>query len=227
MKVRAYLRCSTDKQVDKFGLPAQKTEIKAWIKANHPKLDVCWYSDKGVSGTIPFDEREEGKRLISEVKEGDIIISAFASRYSRKLWISAKFLDDMDNKGAIVMLPVIGNCHENVMYLVESYQAEGQRTAMLKATSAGREEKRKIGGDIGGTPKAWQMRIKDEGLFDDPEKISLISKVSEMLKTKCPYQDIVDATGVKKPTISNWSKQLKIKNSEMNEVINANNKRKG
>ena len=47
MKLVAYLRVSTDSQVDRYGLPAQRKDVQAWVK--HPGFGDC--SGYGVTGS--------------------------------------------------------------------------------------------------------------------------------------------------------------------------------
>ena len=66
-RVALYLRVSTDDQVDKYGLDAQRTAIEALIKSKGQFEDgrdkmmlagkAYEYIDDGISGTTKMDER--------------------------------------------------------------------------------------------------------------------------------------------------------------------------
>lgn len=52
MKAYAYIRVSTDGQVEKFGLPVQREEIIKYAKEHDIEI-VAWYEDDGISGKTP------------------------------------------------------------------------------------------------------------------------------------------------------------------------------
>lgn len=57
MRLVAYLRVSSREQVEHGqGLGIQRTAITRWAKANGHRI-VAWYSDEGVSGAKPAEER--------------------------------------------------------------------------------------------------------------------------------------------------------------------------
>ena len=56
MKLVAYLRVSTDSQVDRYGLDAQRQDVERWCKAHDHKV-VKWCVDEGVSGTVDALDR--------------------------------------------------------------------------------------------------------------------------------------------------------------------------
>lgn len=229
--IHIYLRVSSRGQVnDGNGLDAQKDAVLKWLlsELKGSDKDYITYEEKGVSGTIPIEQRPAGRLLLQALNEGDTVVVYAASRISRMVWISSKFLHDMKeinvNLVCLDAKEASANASGALLFHILSATSQLDRDNIVKITGAGREEVRKKGGDMGGKPRPWQYRDKKTGLHDDPEKIAVIREVSEMLKTKCPYDDIVNATGVKKPTISNWSKQLKIKNSPMNAALKRNKK---
>lgn len=61
MKVVAYIRVSTETQVEKgYGIEMQRLAIEDYCKKNNHKL-VREYTDKGISGTTPLRRNENGK----------------------------------------------------------------------------------------------------------------------------------------------------------------------
>lgn len=88
----------------------------------------------------------------------------------------------------------------------------------MKITEAGRNEKRKAGGDVGGTVQPWQKRQYGE-IVNDPEKIELINQVNDLLHSKFTYKQISEKTGVATGTISNWKKQISDPNSAMCKIL--------
>lgn len=230
--IRAYIRVSDRSQVEKFGIMAQNRTICEWVKLHHPDGHTQFYTEEGISGTIPFDERPESSKLLNDLQEGDILICAFASRFARKLWISAKLLDDVEDKGCEVHLPEMGKitADNRVMFYFKAYEAEADRVNILKNTQSGREAKRKEGGYIGGKPQPWQRQNKvTKELEEDPEGLALVIRVKSLLQSGMKQIDIVhliksEGGQTSKTTISNWSKQLKDPDSEMSKKLKGDGK---
>lgn len=119
--------------------------------------------------------------------------------------------------GGIATVPLCHECHG----LVHAIQ---NRTGQMDLCRSGREAKRKIGGDLGGTVKPWQKRIgrgKDAKLVDDMETIARIKQVKTLLGKGKKYRQIADEVGISPGTISNWKSQLDDENSEMNAALTA------
>ena len=109
-RVALYLRVSTDDQVDKYGLDAQRTAIEALIKSKGQFEDgrdkmmlagkAYEYIDDGISGTTKMDERPEFTRLKEDVlnaprgqKPFDLIAVYRIDRFARKLKILMDILN--------------------------------------------------------------------------------------------------------------------------------------
>ena len=77
----AYVRCSSDAQVD-ASIPAQKASIEKFATEHGYKI-VRWYVDEGISGWK--DTREEFQRLITDLPRGDFqaVICWDQNRFSR------------------------------------------------------------------------------------------------------------------------------------------------
>jgi site-specific DNA recombinase len=61
----AYTRVSTESQKDRNTIKVQRAGIAEWM-ARHPEYHLTEeFSDEGVSGTVPFEERPEGARLFA------------------------------------------------------------------------------------------------------------------------------------------------------------------
>jgi site-specific DNA recombinase len=67
--VALYARVSSDKQADRGTIAAQRTYLLAYTK-QHNLLVVDEYYDDGTSGTLPFDDRPEGTRLLADAAAG-------------------------------------------------------------------------------------------------------------------------------------------------------------
>jgi len=69
-KVAIYCRVSTEEQRERQSIEIQVQHAKEHCQRNE-LLITDFYLDDGVSGTIPFDARPEGKRLLDNAKENN------------------------------------------------------------------------------------------------------------------------------------------------------------
>jgi len=77
-RVALYARVSTPEQVRGDNIAAQLTALEAAVPRGADIVER--YADEGFSGTIPFEARPEGRRLLEDAKRG-----AFAAVYARHL----------------------------------------------------------------------------------------------------------------------------------------------
>jgi site-specific DNA recombinase len=67
MAVAVYLRVSTDEQRERQSIATQRTEVERFC-AVHGLAIGNVYADDGVTGTIPFDRRPEGRQLFQDAR---------------------------------------------------------------------------------------------------------------------------------------------------------------
>ena len=68
-KVAIYARVSTEDQKERQSIETQIEHAKQYCQREGYFI-ADFYCDDGVSGTIPFEEREAAKRLLREAREG-------------------------------------------------------------------------------------------------------------------------------------------------------------
>lgn len=101
----AYRRVSTGEQAaEGFSLEGQMSDIEYWAAQNNIEI-VKWYTDEGVSGH--GFKRAQFDTMISEVCNeivlADGAIFYTTSRMGRRLSVTAKALDDLNNCGKVVI----------------------------------------------------------------------------------------------------------------------------
>ena len=107
LKIGAYLRVSTDKQVQVFegSLETQKYRMQEFVKARN-KEDKRWgeiieyYIDEGISaGTV---KRPQYQKLMTDIKSGkiDLILVADISRLSRSVHDFSQLLKELERRNA-------------------------------------------------------------------------------------------------------------------------------
>ncbi|WP_039944451.1 recombinase family protein [Thermicanus aegyptius] len=100
MKVAIYARVSSEDQQER-GTIGNQTEFAQKYCDLH-QLDVLhWYLDDGISGTIPLEEREEGKKLLEDAKAGkiDLLLIYRLDRLGRSARIILNAVYDLEQNG--------------------------------------------------------------------------------------------------------------------------------
>lgn len=80
-RVFLYSRVSTSAQT----LAQQERTVYEWLKAHNMSVDEI-VSDEGVSGGVSYADRNLGKVLLPQTKEGDMIIVSEISRLGRSMY---------------------------------------------------------------------------------------------------------------------------------------------
>lgn len=110
MKLIAYLRVSTDRQVDDgLGLDVQEQAIRCWAAAHDHRI-VAWHRDAGVSGSHGLAEREglhDGLALLRDGTGAGLVVYRL-DRLARKLTVQEAVLAKVWEVGATVYTVDLG-----------------------------------------------------------------------------------------------------------------------
>lgn len=84
-KIAIYCRVSSDDQKERDTIDNQIDILNTYIEMNKDLIKVSEYLDDGISGTIPFHERPEGKKLIEDAGIGlfDTVLVWKIDRFGR------------------------------------------------------------------------------------------------------------------------------------------------
>lgn len=86
IKAAVYCRVSSDEQRENQTIETQQDALARWLALQNATYEVVdWYLDDGVSGTLPWEERREGSRLLSDArrKAFDVVLCYEVSRLGR------------------------------------------------------------------------------------------------------------------------------------------------
>lgn len=132
MKVYGYCRVSTAEQANGgLSLDTQRQQItgyammKGWAVAE-------FFIEAGVSGSVPLADRPEGRRLLSTLQAGDVVITAKLDRAFRSAADALGTLEQLkDDKVALHMIDlggdVTGNGISKLVFTILSAVAENER----------------------------------------------------------------------------------------------------
>lgn len=183
------------------------------------KLDKDNYDltifDKGVSGKIPFSEREGGIKLTNLVNEGVVkeVVVEELSRLGRNTIDTLTTLKSFEEKGINVVVRGMGNLQSmidgkknpiwNLITSVMSSLYELERENILERTEMGRKMYVMNGGKLG--RKVGSVENRKEFLQKDKTK-----KIVSLLEKGKSVRDISSRLGVSTKTIVKVRKYVEI-----------------
>ena len=183
------------------------------------KLDKDNYDltifDKGVSGKIPFSEREGGIKLTQLVNEGKVteVVVEELSRLGRNTIDTLTTLKSFEEKGINVVVRGMGNLQSkvngkknpiwNLITSVMSSLYELERENILERTEMGRKMYVMNGGKLG--RKVGSVENRKEFLQKDKTK-----KIVSLLEKGKSVRDISSRLGVSTKTIVKVRKYVEV-----------------
>jgi len=154
-KVAIYCRVSTEEQKERGSIQTQIQEIENYC--SREALIIGYrYIDDGVSGTITFENRPEGKKLLDDAKEGlfDTLIIWKIDRIARECRISLN-LEDTLTKLDIKLISITENFDFStsegmLLFSMQSAFAQHERDKIRERSIAGTNRVVKDGKWAGG-----------------------------------------------------------------------------
>jgi putative DNA-invertase from lambdoid prophage Rac len=155
------------------------------------KMDVTIYSDPGISGAVPLRFRPEGKKLLDDMKEGDIVVASKLDRMFRAASDALACAERMKELGVSLILvdmgadPVTGNGMAKCFFTMAAAFAELERNIIAERMSTGKAAKRLRGGHTGGEA-AYGHRIigrgRDARIEIDEEEQKVVELIVRLRK---------------------------------------------
>ena len=191
MKLVAYTRVSTDKQVrEGYGLDAQKSEIKRWAKdAGHHV--VQWCTDEGISGANGIDTREGLYDALAALKSGpgEGLVVTSLDRLARQMtqqegvlaevWKAGKRVFSLGDGGE-VLEDDPDDPMRTAIRQMRGVFAQLERGLIRQRMSKGKREKRLQGGYIGGAPPFGFESDHRGNLLPNSEMQRTVTRIEEL-----------------------------------------------
>ena len=200
-KIALYLRVSTEDQKERYGLPLQRECLEGIIKskgklANGTDAYVLAgpeyiYSDDGISGTTPLDERPEFTRLKEDIinsPEGklpfDIVAVYKIDRFARRLRILLDVMDFFEKNGVQFISAQesidTSNPFGKAIYGIIGVIAELELETIKERTFAGKREAIKNGVFMGNVAPFGFQKDKDKRLIPLPEEAKVVELIFDL-----------------------------------------------
>lgn len=192
----AYLRVSTEGQVDKYGLEAQETDIRVYCAKNDIEL-LRVYREEGVSGakedrpvfnSILYGEVENPPVELVIVAKNDRVARDIKIYYYYKMLLGKKGIELVSVAEDFGEMGVMANFLEAFTLCV----AEMERENIKNRTLAGRKVKAQKGGFAGGRPP-YGYKTVDNELVIVPEEAECVRKVFALREKGLKMREIAEA----------------------------------
>ncbi|MGW6790085.1 recombinase family protein [Streptomyces chartreusis] len=165
-----YLRVSTEEQMDGYGIEYTGGATKRFI-AHKGWAHVGTFKDEGVPGSLPWQERDDARRLMELVQQEprpfDVVVvyeTRAIGRQDRAFWMWVWSLKDRGVFVAIVDKNIDNTTEQGEADMRdEANYAFKEYTRIRQRTNGGKNQKAFTGGYVGGRPP-FGWRIEDKGV---------------------------------------------------------------
>lgn len=201
MAVYGYTRVSTVEQADGTSLAEQARKIKGVALMKGVEVAHI-FSEPGVSGSIPLEQRPAGRELLADLQAGDLLIVSKLDRAFRNAADALTKADAWKRQGIRLIVadmgaePVTDNGTAKLFFSVLAAMAEFERERILERVSDGRRAKAAKGGAIGGSAP-FGFRVEGSGkaatLVEVPEQQAAIATILKLRGQGLPLRKIAAA----------------------------------
>jgi DNA invertase Pin-like site-specific DNA recombinase len=238
LRAVSYLRVSTEEQVKGYGIAYTEKKTLAHMRRKN-WAHVGTFKDEGESGTLPWQERPDAKRLMTLAQQTprpfDLVTvheTRAIGRQDRVFWEWVWQLEDLGIFVAVVEEDIDNTTEEGKARMRDkANEAFREIIKIRKRTQDGLQEKAEEGGWVGGQP-AYGLRIKDQGkkgvstLEVDPFEAIVLEKAAELIVDEGKSADetaaALNALGYRTRSGASWKGgNLKVKffNTAMHGVV--------
>lgn len=160
-----YQRVSTVDQAssEKTSLAEQERKIRGFASMSMDEPEVAIFSDPGISGSVPLDQRPSGIRMLAALKSGDTICAAKLDRLFRSATDALQSVEAFHKQGIHVVLldvsaePIASSGVGKLFFTILASVAEFERWRIAERMNDGRKAKIAKGGYSGGrAPYGWR-----------------------------------------------------------------------
>ena len=182
-KVYGYARVSTLKQSDEGeSLELQQRQLEGYAHMHGLKITKIEV-EKGVSGSIPVEQRPVGGALFAKLEKGDIVIAAKLDRLFRSALDALNVVASLKERGVFLHLldlggDIAGNGLSKLFLTIAAAFAEAERDRIRERIGQSKADQKARGRYLGGKiPFGWR-RDGPEGdvMVEVPEEQAAIRR---------------------------------------------------
>jgi site-specific DNA recombinase len=180
-RVAFYLRVSSEEQRERQTIQTQREFLFDYARVMELEV-VGTYPDNGVLGTIPLDERSEGRRLLEDARTGkfDTVLVYKLDRLGRTLLVIVEAHDKLAEVGVALRSPHeaidTSTPHGRFAFQKLASVAELERENIRTRTRDGLHRALRAGKYMGVVPYGY-IANKDAGLEIVSEEAEVVRKI--------------------------------------------------
>lgn len=173
MTVYGYARVSTARQADEGeSLTVQERTIAGYAMMRGLDAPVM-FTERGVSGSVPFRDRPEGAAMLGVLRQGDIIVTAKLDRMFRSALDALDMLATFRRTGVSLHMidlggDVVSDGVSKLVFTILSAVAEAERDRIRERIATVKRDQRARGRYLGGVVPVGHTVGEDGALRPDP-----------------------------------------------------------
>jgi DNA invertase Pin-like site-specific DNA recombinase len=202
LRLIGYRRVSTAGQVDRYGLPAQLTDLRGYA-AREGCILVRVETDAAKSGTLPADQRPALVAALKSIAAGEadgLLVPGDLDRLARELTTQEAILGQVWKSGVVhttmrgeIMKDDPDDPMRTTIRQVMGAFAQLDRALIAKRMRNGKRAKHEQGGYAGyGSPAFGQCAVGHELVANEAEQ-AVIARMRELRAEGKSYQAVADA----------------------------------
>jgi DNA invertase Pin-like site-specific DNA recombinase len=202
LRLIGYRRVSTAGQVDRYGLPAQETDLRAYARASGHQLTRI-ETDGAKPGSLPPDERPgllAALKAIERHEADGLLIPGDLDRLARELIVQEAILTQVWKAGGAVHATTRGEIladdpDDPMRTAIRQFMgvvAQLERALVAKRMRNGRKAKAAAGGYAGFGSPAFGQRSVDGELVTDERETAVTARMRELRDNGLSYRQIAD-----------------------------------
>ena len=213
MAVYGYARVSTLKQSDEGeSLELQQRQLEGYAHMHGLKITEI-VVEKGVSGSVPVQERLKGGPLFARLEKGDIVIAAKLDRLFRSALDALNVVASLKERGVFLHLldlggDIAGNGLSKLFLTIAAAFAEAERDRIRERIGQSKADQKARGRYLGGKiPFGWRRDGPDgDVMVEVPEEQAAIREMIRLrVKERQPLRVVVEAMAKRGHMISHQS----------------------
>jgi DNA invertase Pin-like site-specific DNA recombinase len=195
MKIVGYLRVSTDQQVESgLGLEAQRVACENYAKKLGLKVEH-FFSDEGLSGALPHEDRPGLTSAINILKKADILVIAKRDRLGRDPDDIGDITRSIKRKGARIISAAGEGTEQDdsaskFMRRVMDGAAEYERNIISDRIKAALKVKKNRGERIGHIPFGYKLAENNVNLVLNDVEYNVLKYMKELKVKGLSFRDI-------------------------------------
>jgi putative DNA-invertase from lambdoid prophage Rac len=211
MAVYGYCRVSTLKQSDEGeSLELQQRQLEGYAHMHGLKITKIEI-EKGVSGSIPVEERKVGGPLFARLEKGDIVIAAKLDRLFRSALDALNVVASLKERGVFLHLldlggDIAGNGLSKLFLTIAAAFAEAERDRIRERIGQSKADHKARGRYLGGKiPFGWRRGDAGELVAVEAEQEAIREMIRLRLKERQPLRVVVEEMAARGHRISHQS----------------------